>query len=275
VSVLTIGSTRGLNSGAEMPALGLGVYQLPGPATLAAVKFALGMGYRLIDTASLYGNEREVGLAVRESGVAREHVFVTTKLWNSDHGYDRALRAFDGSMKLLGLEYVDLYLIHWPVPGLRDESWKALVRLQKEGKCRAIGVSNYTVRHLKELMGRTAVVPAVNQVEFNPFLYQKELLDFCTDEGIQLEAYSPLTRGDRLGHPTVVEVARRNSRSPAQVMIRWGLQHDLVVIPKSARPERIRENGSVFDFELSPDDMRKLDSLSEGLRTDWDPSDEP
>jgi diketogulonate reductase-like aldo/keto reductase len=273
---LTIESTRKLNSGTEIPVLGLGVFQTPpGKVTQEAAKFALKVGYRHIDTATIYGNEEDVGRGVRDSGVPREQVFVTTKLWNSDHGYDSALSACDKSLRRLGLGYIDLYLIHWPVPELRGETWKALVELQRRGSCRAIGVSNYTVRHLQELLGSSEVTPAVDQVEFNPFLYQKELLRFCDGKGIQLEAYSPLTRGHKLDHPVVLDVAKRCSKSPAQVMIRWGLQHGLIVIPKSTRPERIKENSEVFDFEISSADMFRLDSLSEGLHTVWDPTDEP
>ncbi len=257
-----------------MPLLGLGVYQTsPGKATEEAVKYALKIGYRHVDTASLYGNEESVGRAVRESGVPREQVFVTTKLWNSDHGYDAALRAFEKSQRKLGLGYVDLYLIHWPVSELREESWRALVELQRRGSCRAIGVSNYTVRHIDELLAGSKTVPDVNQVEFNPFLYQEELLRYCQGKRIQLEAYSPLTRGYKLRHPVVLEVAKTYSKSPAQVLIRWSLQHGLVVIPKSARPERIKENSEVFDFEISAADMSSLDSLGENLHTDWDPTD--
>jgi diketogulonate reductase-like aldo/keto reductase len=273
---LTLTSTRKLNSGAEIPVLGLGVYQTPpGKVTQEVVKFALKVGYRHIDTASLYGNEEDVGKGVRDSGVPREQVFVTTKLWNSDHGYDSSLRACDRSLNRLGLGYINLYLIHWPVRELRSETWKGLVELQRRGSCRAIGVSNYTVRHLQQLVDSSEVTPAVNQVEFNPFLYQKELLRFCDGKGIQLEAYSPLTRGHKLRHPAVLSIAQRYSKSPAQVMIRWGLQHRLVLIPKSARPERIKENSEVFDFEISDADMTKLDSLSEDLHTDWDPTDAP
>jgi methylglyoxal/glyoxal reductase len=273
---MTIASTRKLNSGVEIPALGLGVYQIPsGRATEEAVKFALGVGYRHIDTAKLYGNEESVGKAVRESGVPRESVFVTTKLWNSDHGYDSAIRAGEASLRRLGLGYIDLYLIHWPVQGLRRESWRALIELKRRGVCKSIGVSNYTVKHLQELLGESDEVPDVNQVEFNPFLYQEKLLRFCNESRIQLEAYSPLTRGYKLRNPVVLEVARSCSKTPAQVLVRWSLQHGLVVIPKSARPERIRENADVFDFEIAAPDMAKLDALSESLRTDWDPTDAP
>ena len=273
---LTLKSRRKLNNGVEIPILGLGVYQSPpGRITQEAVSFALKIGYRLIDTASLYGNERDVGKAVRESGIRREEVFVTTKLWNSDHGYESTILAFQKSLGLLGLDHVDLYLIHWPVSEVRMETWRAMEFLQSKGMCRSIGVSNYTIRHLEEVLQHTSVVPAVNQVEFNPFLYQEDLLDFCAGEGIQLEAYSPLTRGLRLNHPTILAMAREYSRTPAQVMIRWSLQHGLVVIPKSIREERIRENSQVFDFEISAHNMNKLDSLSEDLRTDWDPTNEP
>lgn len=274
--MLGIGSRVKLNSGVEMPLLGLGVYQTPpGRVTEEAVKYALKIGYRHVDTAALYGNERSVGEGVRGSGIPREEVFVTTKLWNSDHGYERAMRAFETSLRNLGFEYVDLYLIHWPVGGLRDETWRALNELKRRGLCRAIGVSNYTIRHLEELLRGSSEVPDVDQVEFNPFLYQKELLRFCRENRIEVEAYSPLTRGYKLSDPIIVEVSRRYSKSPAQVMIRWGLQHQLVVIPKSARPERISENADVFDFELSGPDMRRLDSLKGELRTDWDPTDAP
>jgi diketogulonate reductase-like aldo/keto reductase len=273
---LTLSSTKRLNDGTEMPLLGLGMWQVPqGRAGIETVKYALKVGYRLIDTASMYGNEREVGVAVRESGLPREEVFITTKLWNSDHGYERAMRACDTSLKLLGLEYIDLYLIHWPVTGARKETWDALVTLRKEGKCRSIGVSNYTIRHLQELMNSSSVLPSVNQVEFNPFLYQRELLEFCKAKKVALEAYRPLTKGHRLGHPVLLEIAQKYSQTPAQIMIRWSLQHDLIVIPKSAKPERIIENSRVFDFTISGDDMARLDALNEDLRTDWDPTNQP
>ncbi len=267
-------STAKLNNDVEIPRLGLGVYQSPpGKTTHDAVRYALECGYRLVDTARVYGNEGDVGMAVRESGLARDQVFVTTKLWNSDHGYDPTIRACEESLRRLGLSYLDLYLIHWPVPGARKETWKAMAKLMKDGKCRAIGVSNYTTRHLEELLNNSDVVPAVNQVEFHPFLYQRELLEYCQRHEIQLEAYSPLTRGERLNHPTVLDVAKRHGRTPAQVLIRWSLQHSVVAIPKSVRKERILENSRVFDFILTPDDMKLLDSLNEEFRTCWDPTD--
>ncbi|WNG49654.1 aldo/keto reductase [Archangium minus] len=273
---LNLQSTVKLNNGVELPRLGLGVFRAPrGQVTRQAVLSALSAGYRHIDTARIYGNERDVGAAVRESGLPREDIFVTTKLWNEDQGYDSTLRACERSLKDLGLEYVDLYLVHWPVPGRRLDSWRAMEKLLAEGKCRAIGVSNFLEHHLDQLLAHAQVVPAVNQVEQHPFLYQPSLLRYCADKGIAVEAYSPLTKGLRLGDPRVVEMARRHGKSPAQVLIRWCLQHELVVIPKSVHEERIRENASVFDFSLSSEDMQRLDGMNEDLYTGWDPTDVP
>jgi len=268
-------STITLTGGVEMPVLGLGVWQTAaGDETRNSVKTALSAGIRLVDTARIYHNEADVGAAVRESGLPRERIFITTKLWNSDHGYDRTLRACDQSLARLGLEQLDLYLVHWPAPGRRD-SWRAMERLLADGKVRAIGVSNYTIRHLEELLGECRITPSVNQVELNPFLYQRELIDYCRAHRIQVEAYCPLVRGHRMDHPVVVGVARKHARTPAQVLVRWGLEHDLVAIPKSARPERIRENADVFGFSLDEEDMAALDGLDEGYRTAWDPTGVP
>ncbi len=212
-----IGSRLPLNDGNSIPPLGLGVWQSrPGKETQTAVRAAFDCGYRLIDTAKIYGNERDVGIAVRESGVPRKEVVVTTKLWNSDQGYESAVRACQQSLRELNLDYVDLYLIHWPASSRRGESWRALVELRKEGLCRSIGVSNYMIPHLRELLAESDVVPSVNQVEFHPFLFQKDLLEFCRTRGILLEAYSPLTRGQRLNDPRFVAIAARYGRSPAQ-----------------------------------------------------------
>lgn len=272
----SLGDRVTLNNGVAMPCFGLGVYNLgTGRAAESAMGYALQAGYRLIDTAKLYRNEAEVGRAVRNSGLPREEVFVTTKLWNSDHGHDPALRAFDRSLKELGLEYVDLYLIHWPVSGARRETWKALEEIQASGRARAIGVSNYMVRHLEELLGHAEIVPAVDQVEMNPFLAQAELRAYCREQGIQLEAYSPLTKGHRLNDPGIATMARRHGRTPAQIMLRWCLQVGAIPIPKSSRPERILENGRVFDFTLGPEDMEALGKLDESLHTGWDPTREP
>ncbi len=256
-----------------MPVLGLGLFQTPpGPAARKAVLAALETGYRLIDTAAFNGNERDVGEAIRASGVRRDDVFVTTKLWNDDQGFESALRAFEKSRAALGLDVVDLYLVHWPVPQKRLDSWRALTRLLRDGKCRSVGVSNFTVRHLKELLSQSDVIPAVDQVEFSPFLFQLELLEFCREKGIQLEAYSPLSRARRLADDRIGEIANARGRTPAQVLLRWGLQHEVVEIPKSVRPERIRENAGAVEFELSPEEMGKLDQLDEGFRVSWDPS---
>jgi len=264
-----------LLTGARIPQVGLGVWQSPrGEATRGAVREALRIGYRHVDTAAIYGNEADVGEGVREGGVPRDRVFVTTKLWNADQGYDTALRAFDASLSRLGLEYVDLYLLHWPVAGKRLDSWRALEKLHADGRARAIGVSNFLVPHLEELLGRAKVVPSVNQIELSPFLQRRDTVAFCNEHRIVVEAYSPLTHGKRLGDPTVASVARQVKRSPAQVLLRWGVQHGLVVLPKSTKAERIAENGALFDFSLDAASMAKLDALEEGLVTGWDPADQ-
>jgi methylglyoxal/glyoxal reductase len=264
--------TLRLNNGVRIPRVGLGVFQArPGPETRRAVREALRVGYRHIDTARLYGNEMDVGAAVRESGIARSDLFVTTKLWNDDQGYDAALRAFDASIARVGLEQIDLYLVHWPVAGKRLASWRALERLLADGRVRAIGVSNFMVPHLDELLAHAAVVPAVNQIEVTPFFQQRAVRAACDKRQIVVEAYSPLTRGSRLGHPVVTNVARRIGKSPAQVLLRWGLEQGLVVLPKSTRPERIAENFALFDFELPAEEASRLDALEGGLATGWDP----
>jgi diketogulonate reductase-like aldo/keto reductase len=269
-------TTLPLNSGARIPQVGLGVWQTPkGATTRNAVTAALEVGYRHIDTARIYGNEADVGAAVRDSGVAREEVFVTTKLWNADQGYEPALRAFDASLQRLGLDYVDLYLLHWPVAGKRLDSWRALERIHQEGRARSIGVSNFLVPHLAELLGQATKIPAVNQIELTPFLQRRETRALCAQHGIVVEAYSPLTHGQRLDDPVVTDIARRVGRSAAQVLLRWGLQHDLVVLPKSTKPGRIAENGALFDFTLDDRAMAELDVLEEGFVAGWDPADQP
>ncbi len=260
-----------LNNGVEVPALGLGTYKLVGEAAYAPVRAALGCGYRHIDSASFYENEEAVGRAVRESGVPREEVFITSKVWNTEQGYDRTLQACERSLARLGTDHLDLYLVHWPVPGKRLETYRALERLYEEGRVRAIGVSNFTVRHLEELYGACQVMPAVNQVEMSPFLYQKELLEHCRGRNVLVTAFSPLARGRVLGDPVLAEVAARHRRSPAQVMIRWCLQKGMAVIPRSADPAHIKENADVFDFSLDEEDMARLDLLHTGLRTTTDP----
>ena len=273
---LHLGSTVTLRGGVEMPMLGLGVWQsAPGDVTRNAVATALAAGYRHVDTARAYANEKDVGAAIRESGIDRSQLFVTTKLWNTDHGYGRAIRALDKSLEFLGLEQVDLYLVHWPVEELRRETWRAMEQILADGKARAIGVSNYTARHLDELLAQAKVPPSVNQVEFHPFLNQRALLAYCRLHAIQLEAYGPLVRGQRMDHPVLKRIAASHHRTGAQVLLRWGLQHGLVVIPKSVHAERIRENSDLYGFALDAEDMDALDGLDEGLRTCWDPTDAP
>jgi diketogulonate reductase-like aldo/keto reductase len=270
------GSVVNLNNGIEMPVFGLGTYRAGiGRQTREAVKVALDNGYRLIDTATIYGNERDVGQGVRESIVDRGQVFLTTKLWNSDHGYEKTKKAFQQSLKMLDVDYIDLYMMHWPVGQQRLDSWKAMEEIHKEGLARSIGVSNFNINHIDELLETADIIPAVNQVEISPFLNQKELQDHCYSKGIQIEAYSPLTKGQRLNDPTLQEISKEHNRTPAQILIRWALQSEMVVIPKSTKPNRILENMKVFDFELNPYEMMDLDKLDEGLRTGWDPSDEP
>jgi diketogulonate reductase-like aldo/keto reductase len=269
----TISLQNGAVPGAAMPRLGLGVWQSgAGSGTRDAVAAALQAGYRLVDTAAAYGNEREVGEAVRASGIPRSEIFVTTKLWNEDQGYATALDAFARSAEALDLGAVDLYLLHWPVPGKRLDSWRALERLLADGACRAIGVSNFAERHLRELFAASDTRPAVNQVELHPFVPQRALRRFCNEHGVVVEAYSPLARGRRLEDQGLRKVAERHGKSAAQVMIRWALQQDLVVIPKSSRRGRIVENADVFDFALDAGDLATLAALEDGFRTCWDPS---
>jgi diketogulonate reductase-like aldo/keto reductase len=267
-----------LPGGVRIPQLGLGVFRAPaGGQTAAAVQAALRTGYRHIDTARIYGNEADVGAGLRASGLDREQVFITTKLWNDDHGYARTLDAFEASRRRLGLDYVDLYLVHWPVPRLRADTWRAMEHLLDIGKVRAIGVSNYMVRHLHELLAAAQHPPAVNQIELSPYNYRtrRGVLDLCQASGIAVEAYSPLTKGRKLTDPPLVAIAEAHGKSTAQVLIRWALQMGLIVLPKSTRPERIAANADVYGFALTADDMTRLDALDEGLVTGWDPTDAP
>jgi diketogulonate reductase-like aldo/keto reductase len=265
--------TIALLNGPAIPQLGFGVYQIPpGRATQSAVEAALGSRYRHVDTAAAYGNEMDVGAAIRASGLPPGAVWVTTKLRNEDQGAG-ARRALEGSLERLGLDAVDLYLLHWPHE-LRLESWRVLEQLQAEGLARSIGVSNFLVRHLDELLATASVPPAVNQIELSPFLYRtrEDTLCRCADEGIVVEAYSPLTKGRRLDDSTVAAIAAETGRTPAQVLIRWSLQHGFVVLPRSSNPHRIAENAAVFDFVLDESQMTRLDALDEGLTTGWDPA---
>lgn len=264
-----------LNNGTAMPQLGYGVWQVEDDQAFTAVGQALAAGYRSIDTAAAYGNEEGTGKALAASGIPREELFVTTKLWNSDHGYDAALRAFDASLTKLGLEYVDLYLIHWPVPakGIYTETYKALERILADGRAKAIGVSNFLPEHLQRLLGETSVVPAVNQIELHPHLQQEESRAFHVRHGIATEAWSPLGQGrGLLDDPTIGRIATKHGRTPAQVVLRWHLQIGNVAIPKSVTPSRIVENIDVFGFELDGDDLVELAGLETGSRLGPDPA---
>lgn len=265
-----------LNNGVKMPWLGLGVFKVEeGQELIDAVKTAVRLGYRSIDTAAIYENERSVGQAIREalaeSGLRREDLFVTSKVWNADLGYESTLAAYEASLERLGLDYLDLYLIHWPVAGKYKDAWRALETLYKAGRVKAIGVSNFQVHHLEDLLKDAEVVPVVNQVEFHPRLTQQELRSFCAGKGIQLEAWSPLMQGQLLDDPTLQEIAAKRGKSIAQVILRWDLQHGVVTIPKSTKEHRIAENASVFDFELSADEMARIDGLNRNLRVGPDP----
>ena len=261
-----------LNNGLEMPWLGFGTWQInDGQEVEHSVRSALEIGYRSIDTAAVYGNERGVGKAIRESGIPREDIFLTTKVWNDAQREKRTLAAFEESLKRLGTEYVDLYLIHWPVEGYSQGTWQVMEEIYQSGRAKAIGVSNFLIHHLEELLGECQIVPSVNQVEFHPHLVQPELLRFCQGHKIQVEAWSPLMSGQIFTVQAVLRLAEKYQKTPAQIALRWNLQHEVVTIPKSTHANRIAENSKVFDFELSPADMDLLDALDEGRRTGPDP----
>lgn len=263
---LTINSKVLLNNGIEIPLFGLGTWTLSGDKAFKAVLWALEAGYRLIDTASIYGNERKIGEALKASKINRDELFITTKVWTTDHGYDETLIAFKKSLKNLKLNYVDLYLIHWPDSDLRYETWKALERIHQDENARAIGVSNYTIPHLEEIFDKSSTIPVVNQVEFSPFLYQKDLLEFCEAHNIFLEAYCPLTRTRKFNDPIINSIAKKYEKTSAQILIRWGLQHNIIEIPKSGDKEHIKENANIFDFKIIKEDMDILDNLNEDYR---------
>jgi 2,5-diketo-D-gluconate reductase A len=262
-----------LNDGNAIPQVGFGVFQTPPDETERAVTVAFEAGYRHVDTAAAYRNERGVGKAFAESGLAREDVFITTKLWNSDQGYDTTLKAFDASMDRLGLDYLDLYLVHWPLPARNTfvDTFKAFANLRDQGRVRSIGVSNFEPEHLRILVDATGIVPAVNQVELHPLLQQEELREVHAQLGIATEAWAPLGQGALLDNPKVTEVAERHRKAPAQVLIRWHIQLGNIVIPKSVTPERIVSNFDVFDLELSEQDVASISSLGDGTRLGPDP----
>lgn len=260
-----------LNDGVTMPWLGLGVWQTKdGDEVIHAVKSAIELGYRSIDTASAYKNEEGVGQAIKESGVAREELFVTTKVFNSDQGYEQTLKAFESSRKKLGLDVIDLYLIHWPVKDKFRETWKALIHLQQEGYVKSIGVSNFQPHHLNAIIGDTGVVPVVDQVEFHPLLTQRDLLKYCREQNIQVEAWSPLMQGN-LDIPLLQELAQKYGRTPAQIVLRWDIQQGVITIPKSVHEDRIRENAGIFDFTLSDEDVQAIEGLNKNQRYGPDP----
>ncbi|MCW7467160.1 aldo/keto reductase [Leptospira levettii] len=272
MSELKITSTIVTNQSISVPLLGLGVWKSRPKECYEAVKAALESGYRHIDTASIYGNEADVGKAILDSGIPRSEIFLVTKLWNADQGFDEALKAIDVSLNKLGTDYVDMYLIHFPVSGKRKDSWKALEKIKKEGKAKSIGVSNFMIPHLEELLQDSQIVPAMNQVEYHPFLQDLPLKEYCEKNKILLEAYSPLAHGQKLEDERVTRLAKKYNKTNAQILIRWSLQSGNVVIPKSKNPIRIKENADVYDFSLTPEDMKEINHWNENFRTCWDPT---
>ncbi|MEF7557820.1 aldo/keto reductase [Bacillus thuringiensis] len=265
-----------LNNGVEMPWFGLGVFKVEeGPELVEAVKSAIKAGYRSIDTAAIYGNETAVGEGIRAgieaTGIAREELFITSKVWNADQGYETTIAAYEESLKKLGLDYLDLYLVHWPSEGKYKDTWRALETLYKEERVRAIGVSNFQIHHLQDVMKDTEIKPMINQVEYHPRLTQKELQAFCKEQGIQMEAWSPLMQGQLLDNETLQEIAEKHGKTTAQVILRWDLQNGVITIPKSTKEHRIIVNADVFNFELTKEDMEKIDALNENHRVGPDP----
>jgi methylglyoxal/glyoxal reductase len=272
--VNSLQATTTLHNGVKMPWFGLGVFLVEeGEEVYNSVKWALEHGYKSIDTAAVYGNEEGVGKAIKDSGIPREELFITSKLWNGDQGYEETLQAFETSLNKLGLEYLDLYLIHWPVPELNKykESWKAMEKLYNDGKIRAIGVSNFKEHHLEDLISEAQVAPMVNQVEYHPHLQQRSLHEFCKQHNIQLEAWSPLKQGKILDDPTLTDIAKRHGKSTAQVILRWDLQQEVVTIPKSVKQHRIQDNADVFDFELTEEEMKLIQDMNKDERVGPDP----
>ncbi|MEF2291046.1 aldo/keto reductase [Virgibacillus dokdonensis] len=261
-----------LNNGVEMPGLGLGVYKVEdGKTVQTAVQAALETGYRMIDTASFYDNEVGVGEAIKQSNLPREELFVTTKVWNDEQGYAKTKEAFEKSLQRLGLDYIDLYLIHWPVKGMYVETWKAMEELYESGQVRAIGVSNFHQQHVENLLANSKIVPAINQVEYHPHLTQEPLYAFCKQQGIQLEAWSPLKRGRLMDEPYLLSLAEKYEKTVAQVILRWDIQNEVITIPKSTNPRRIKENATIFDFSLTEKEMQEISCLNQNERSGTNP----
>ena len=274
--VKSIKDTTTLNNGVKMPWLGLGVFRVEnGPDAVNAVREAIVQGYRSIDGAAIYENEESMGKGIaegiKEAGISREDLFITSKLWNADQGYESGLAAYEKSLKRLGLDYLDLYLIHWPVKGKYKEAWRALETIYKEGRVKAIGVSNFQIHHLEDLLKDAEIKPTVNQVEYHPRLTQKPLHEFCKAQGIQLEAWAPLMVGKLFDNEVLKEIADKHNKSIAQVILRWDIQNGVVTIPKSTNSGRIKENSEIFDFELTGEEVEKINSLNQDLRTGPDP----
>lgn len=263
-----------LHNGVQMPWIGLGVYKAEdGDEVIQSIKWAIDAGYRSIDTASLYNNEAGVGQAIAESDVPREDLFITTKVWNTNQGYEEALSAFDASLERLGLDYVDLYLVHWPVPGKYKETWRALEKIYEDGRAKAIGVSNFKKHHLEDLIADAKIKPMVNQVEYHPRLTQEDLLTYCKQQGIQLEAWRPLLKGEIFEEPTLMELADKYNKTVAQIILRWDIQNGVVTIPKSVTKHRIEENIDIYNFKLTNEDMTRISVLNQDKRNGPDPDD--
>ncbi len=270
--VTSLKDTTTLHNGVSMPWFGFGVYKVEdGSEVIDSVKAAIKAGYKSIDTAAIYKNEEGVGQAIKESGVSRNELFITSKVWNADQGYETTLEAYETSLNKLGLEYLDLYLIHWPVEGKYKDTWRALEKLYKDGRVRAIGVSNFHVHHLEDILADAEIKPMVNQVEYHPHLTQEALHSFCKKEKIQLEAWSPLKQGELLTDETINEIAKKYRKSAAQVILRWDLQNEVITIPKSITEQRIIDNANIFDFTLSEEDMTKINDLNKNERVGPDP----
>lgn len=260
-----------LNNGIEMPLLGLGVYDMHNEEAVNAISDALEIGYRLIDTAEMYNNEKEVGQAIANSTISRDEIFITSKVNNTSQGYDETLKAFDRSLKLLGVEYLDLYLIHWPIKGKRKDTWRAIEKIYSDGKAKAIGTGNYLLPFLKELESYSSIIPAVNQIEFSPYLFLKDELEYCKANNIQLQAYTPLLRGKKFNDPRLISLGEKYGKTPAQIILRWAIQQGISSIPKSSNFSRLKENFDIFNVDIEKDDILFINSFNEQLRIIDDP----